>query len=151
MINVKRSSFKSKGIAAVEFLIVLPVLLFVFTAIIEFGTAFVRYNTLSKSVQNAARYSVVDVYGSVNSNAIADINSIKNMVVYGRKSSVNQEGTSYSPILSTLTTNDVTVIVSGNYVVVTANYNYSPIFKYIPLKDFLDLNLNASSMMRIIP
>ncbi len=151
MINIKRSSFKSKGIAAVEFLIVLPVLLFVFTAIIEFGTAFVRYNTLSKSVQNAARYSVVDVYGSVNSNAIADINSIKNMVVYGRKSSVNKEGISYSPILSTLTTNDVTVIVSGNYVVVTANYNYSPIFKYIPLKDFLDLNLNASSMMRIIP
>ncbi|NIY91356.1 TadE/TadG family type IV pilus assembly protein [Vibrio diazotrophicus] len=141
----------SKGIAAVEFLIILPVLLFIFTSIVEFGTAFVRYNTLSKSVQNAARYSVVEVYGSVNSNAIADVNAIKNMVVYGRKSSVSSDGTNYSPILNTLTTNDVTVSVNGNYVLVTASYIYSPVFQYIPLESFLDLNLNASSMMRITP
>src|SRR5690606_4743333 len=94
---------KSSGIAAVEFLITLPLLLLIFSGIVEFGNAFLRYNTLSKAVQNGVRISVVDVYGSSNSAEVSDDTLIKNVVVYG-----NKEGTG-TKVLSTLSVDDVTV------------------------------------------
>lgn len=47
---------QQKGVAAIEFVIVLPLILAVFFAITEFGRAIYTYNTLAKSVRSAARY-----------------------------------------------------------------------------------------------
>ncbi|EKO3454805.1 pilus assembly protein [Vibrio fluvialis] len=145
---------KSSGIAAVEFLITLPLLLLIFSGIVEFGNAFLRYNTLSKAVQNGVRISVVDVYGSSNSAEVSDDTLIKNVVVYG-----NKEGTG-TKILATLSVDDVTVTretatdSNGNsyiqYVTVTAVYSYDPLLNY--LTDVLTgMKLRSSAIMRVAP
>ncbi|MBL4277668.1 pilus assembly protein [Vibrio fluvialis] len=145
---------KSSGIAAVEFLITLPLLLLIFSGIVEFGNAFLRYNTLSKAVQNGVRISVVDVYGSSNSAEVSDDTLIKNVVVYG-----NKEGTG-TKVLGTLSVDDVTVTretatdSSGNsyiqYVTVTAVYSYVPLLNY--LTDVLTgMKLRSSAIMRVAP
>lgn len=148
------SNRKISGIAAVEFLITLPLLLLIFTGIVEFGNAFLRYNTLSKAVQNGVRISVVDVYGSSNAAVVAGDTLIKNVVVFG-----NKEGTG-SAVLDTLTVDDVTVVrdtaldSNGNsyvqYITVTAVYDYSPLLNY--LSDVLTgMKLRSSAMMRVAP
>ncbi len=133
-----------KGMAAVEFLIVLPVILLIFSAIVEFGNVFIRYNILNKSIQNAVRYSVVDVYGSLDPNAIASDDDIKNVVVYGKKLVIDED----EPILSNFSVNDVTITNNGGFVVVTASYKYTPIFNYIPFNSFLNITIHSSSVMR---
>ncbi len=134
------------GIAAVEFLITLPLLLLIFTVIVEFGNLFLRYNTLSKSVQNAVRYSVTDVYGTANPSDIAATDNIKNMVVYGNKAG------SGNPILENLKKDDVTVDSSiSKYVVVTASYTYSPLLNFIPYESISSLTFTSSSVMRTEP
>lgn len=55
---------KQKGVALVEFAIVLlPLVLMVF-GITELGRAFYQYNTLAKSTRNAARYLSTQAAGS---------------------------------------------------------------------------------------
>ncbi|MDP1653416.1 MAG: TadE/TadG family type IV pilus assembly protein [Rhodocyclaceae bacterium] len=48
-----------RGVAAVEFAILLPVLLLIVFGITEFGRALYSYNTLVKSVRDAARYAMI--------------------------------------------------------------------------------------------
>lgn len=55
---------KQKGVALVEFaLVLLPLVLMVF-GITELGRAFYQYNTLAKSTRNAARYLTTQAPGS---------------------------------------------------------------------------------------
>lgn len=144
MLSVRKSS----GIAAVEFLIVLPVLLLILTLIVEFGNAFVRYNTLNKMVQNAARYSVVDIYGSEDVDAIADITSIQNMVLYGRKAPIADQ----LPVLDSIQVQINEVVDGGvSYVVVTASYPYQPIMNLLPIEALTNLQLTSSAVMRVSP
>lgn len=144
MLSVRKSS----GIAAVEFLIVLPVLLLILALIVEFGNAFVRYNTLNKMVQNAARYSVVDIYGSEDVDAIADHTSIQNMVLYGRKVPIADQ----LPVLDSIQVQINEVVDGGiSYVVVTANYPYQPIMNLIPIDALTNLQLTSSAVMRVSP
>ncbi|XAW89989.1 TadE/TadG family type IV pilus assembly protein [Vibrio sp. CDRSL-10 TSBA] len=72
-----------KGLASIELLIVLPVLLLILAAIAEFGNAFIRYNILSKAVQNGARMAVTEVYGTAKAENIASDEEIKQAVMYG--------------------------------------------------------------------
>ncbi|WP_165310385.1 TadE/TadG family type IV pilus assembly protein [Vibrio ziniensis] len=143
---------KNKGLAAVEFLITLPLLVLVLTIIVEFGTAYIRYNTLSKSVQNAVRYAVRDVYGTATPYAIANINLVKNMVVYGKKNKEDDD----LPILNSFAISDVSVSYDNEdaddkYVVVTANYTYQPIFRYLYFGTLSDLTMSSSAVMRTKP
>ncbi len=142
------SARKSSGIAAVEFLIVLPVLLLILTLIVEFGNAFVRYNTLNKMVQNAARYSVVDIYGSEDVDSIADLTSIQNMVLYGRKTPIADQ----LPVLDSIQV-EINEVVDGgiSYVVVTASYPYQPIMNLISIDALTNLQLTSSAVMRVSP
>jgi Flp pilus assembly protein TadG len=45
-----------RGVAAVEFAVILPILLVLFGGMAEMGHAIYQYETLTKSVRNAARY-----------------------------------------------------------------------------------------------
>ncbi len=131
-----------QGLAAIEFLITAPVVLLLLTGITEIGSAFISYNSLNKQVQNAARYAVTEIYGTSSSDRIADIDEIKNIVVYG---SALAGG---SPILNSLTTSDVSVTHENKYVTVSATYNYVPLLNLIPTDINFNFPLSASAVMR---
>ncbi len=71
-----------KGVALVEFALVLPLLLVVSLLVTELGRALYQYNTLAKAVRDAARYlSVQDP--SIKTTDPARVLTARNLVVYG--------------------------------------------------------------------
>lgn len=139
-IHIKK---KQHGIAAVEFILVLPVLLILMVALSEIGSILVRYNTLNKLVQNGSRYAVTNIYGTATTDQIAPIDKIKNVVLYGDD---NGSGT---VALDTLTAESITVTHSDNFVTITISYDYIPFIDEIPIfKIPLTITISASSMMR---
>lgn len=141
---MSNSKHKQQGIAAIEFLWSLPVLLLIMAGIFDFGQAFIDYTVLNKAVHGGARYAVRGVSNTADS--IADESEIKNMVVYG-----NTSGTG-SAKLDTLTPASVTVAESGNYVTVTGVYQYIPFFSPLPFTTIsLNIPLTTSMAMRSKP
>lgn len=109
------SIFKQKGASTVEFAMLLPLLLLLVVMVSEFGIRFYQLNTLTKSVQDAARY-LSDV--SVNkTNTAADYTIAGNLAVYG-----NTTGTG-NPVLSGLTTAMIVPTPMGVHVQVSASYS----------------------------
>lgn len=70
---------RQKGVAIVEFALILPLLLILIFITTEFGRAVYQYSTLTKSVRNAVRYLSVQTPGTRTTEA-------KNLVVYGNTS-----------------------------------------------------------------
>lgn len=69
---------QQSGVAIVEFALVLPLLLILTFITTEYGRALYQYNTLAKSVRDAARYMSVQSPSDTTSYAAA-----RNLVVYG--------------------------------------------------------------------
>lgn len=67
---------RQKGTAIVEFALILPLLLLLTFVTTEFGRAMFQYNTITKSVRDAARYLSLQTPGT-------HITEAKNLVVYG--------------------------------------------------------------------
>ncbi|MDD2659476.1 MAG: TadE/TadG family type IV pilus assembly protein [Methylococcales bacterium] len=107
--------FKQKGSSTVEFAMLLPLLLLLVVMVAELGIRFYQLNTLTKSVQDAARY-LSDV--SVNkANTATDYANARNLTVYG-----NAAGTG-NPVLSGLTADNITTSnPDANHVQVAATY-----------------------------
>jgi Flp pilus assembly protein TadG len=113
------------GVALVEFALVLPLLLILTFIVTEYSRALYQYNTLAKSVRDAARYLSVHSPGT-------KITEAKNLVVYG-----NLAGTG-TPLALGLTTSQVPDPVWNppagaspviNTVTVTVtNYTFIPLF-----------------------
>ncbi len=143
---MESSNSKQKGLAAVEMILVLPVLLILLVGLVEISRIFIQYTTLNKAVQAGARYALVDIYGSQPQGSLAPDSQIKNVVVYGKKSS----GTESQKVLSGMSTADVSVDSSdAEHVTVSAVYSYVPIFSKIPFTNTsLSMNLTASASMR---
>jgi len=122
--------FRSKGVAIIEFIIVLPIWLILIMATAEFGRAFLQYNTLTKSVRDGVRYVAANAL--VGSTGVVSINGTvmaqaQNLVVYG-----NTAGTG-SAILPGLTTGAVTVAnVGAGNVALSVIYPYASIFVFVP-------------------
>ncbi len=119
-----------RGIAAVEFAIVLPLLLLMMLATAELGRAFYQYDTLTKAVRDGARYIAGVAYsgttGTISLTA-SDIQITRNLVVYGNIAGGN------TPLLPGLSASDVSVsAVDAIHVQVAAAYPYSPIFASLP-------------------
>lgn len=143
-----------RGLAAVEFLIGLPVLLFIAFAIAEVGQLMTEYNTLHKSVRDGARFVVSNA--SVGTTRIVNLTTqlrdqTRNLVVKGN---INGTGT---PILQGLTLGNVTVTASANgFITVAATYAYSPILaNTLPTFGFgnsidLAMTMNATVVMRAL-
>lgn len=74
-----------RGVALIEFALVLPLLLILTFITTEYGRALYQYNTLAKSVRDAARYLSVQVPGDTTRYATA-----KNLVVYGNPAGVGR-------------------------------------------------------------
>jgi hypothetical protein len=67
-----------RGVAIVEFALILPLLLLLTFTVTEFGRAMYQYNTITKSVRDAARYLSMQTPGSA-----AAITAARNLIVYG--------------------------------------------------------------------
>jgi|SRR6185369_12202425 len=67
---------RQAGVAIVEFALILPFLLLLTFLTTEFGRAIWQYNTLTKSVRDAARYLSVQTPGT-------HITEARNLMVYG--------------------------------------------------------------------
>ena len=123
-----------RGLAAVEFAIVVPVMLFLMLATAEFGRVFYQYNTLTKAVQAGARYASRPLLKTSELKNI-DIDfkhSIQNFVVYGKE---NVDGTD-TPVLDGFAATDANVAISSSVsdktITIEATYNYS----FMVLSDF---------------
>ena len=115
---------RARGLAAVEFVIVVPFMLFLMLAGAELGRAFVQYQTLSYLVRHSARYvsenSISGTTGVVSVSALT-IARARNLAVYG-----NIQGTGH-PRLPLYQGSQVQVVDAGSdNIRVTATYPYQP-------------------------
>lgn len=70
---------KQEGVAAIEFAILVPLMMLMVFGITEFGRAFYQYNTLTKSVRDGVRYLSTQAPGTGHSIAVC-------LAVYGNQS-----------------------------------------------------------------
>ena len=152
--SAKSGLSRTKGVAIVEFIIVLPICLILIMATAEFGRVFMQYNTLTKSVRGGVRYVATNAL--VGSTGVVSINGAvqaqtQNLVVYG-----NTAGTG-NPILPGLITGAVIVASpGGGRVSVSVIYPYGSIFVFIPGFFYggdtsTNYNLQAAVTMRALP
>jgi len=92
---MKISRKGERGATLVEFAIAATVFLTAMFAILEFGRALWVHNALTDAVRRGARYAVI--------HRSSDIDSVKNVVVYGDPAGGTQ------PVVENLTTANVTV------------------------------------------
>ena len=115
---------RQRGIAIVEFVIVLPLVLFITLGVAEMGNAIRQYNALTQSVRDGARH--LSAWASPGSSPTVNIDAdleaeVANLVVYG----TTVAGTARLP---GFTPANVTVAdVGNNQVSVTAKYEYQPL------------------------
>jgi Flp pilus assembly protein TadG len=118
------------GVAAVEFAIALPLLLFLLMATAELGRLLSEYDTLEKAVRDGARYLAAKALAGttqVVSITPALRTETANLVVTG-----NTTG-SGSALLPGLTAANVTATAAANgYISVSATYTYQPILASLP-------------------
>jgi Flp pilus assembly protein TadG len=119
----RRSTRRQRGLAAVEFAIVAPVLLLLMFAVAEFGRALYQYNTLSKAVRDGARYYSTHAFvGTTTIEDPAAKTYAINLVEYGNGSGTGNPLLPGDPPSVTATT---ATDASGSFVTVTATYNFT--------------------------
>jgi Flp pilus assembly protein TadG len=146
------SADRQRGLAAVEFALVLPLLLVVLLATAELGRMLSQYDTLNKSVRDGARYlASVALQAGVMTVTAAEQTATQNLVVTGN---VNGSGTA---LLPGLVAGNVTVSGSASgYVTVTASYTYQPmVAASLPMFGLrapvaVNIPLNATVVMRAL-
>jgi Flp pilus assembly protein TadG len=126
--NIKRCEGfrrRQRGLAMVESIIVLPVVLLLMLAVAELGNAILQYNALTQFVRDGARYAA-NAAASGSSQVVdleaSDIAETANLVAYGTI-------TAGSPLLPGLDAGDVTVTDLGDgNISVAVSYAYQPLF-----------------------
>ena len=116
-----------KGIARVEFTIMIPVILLLLYSIAEIGRMQMMSNTLAKTVRDGARHLASN--SQKGTTGVIDITNLvelqtKNLVVYGVPAVVG------TPLLNGFSVDNVQVndLGDGVHVSVNATYNFTPIF-----------------------
>ncbi len=128
-----------RGVALVEFALILPLLIILSAITTEYGRALYEYNIVTKSVRDASRYlSIQDP--SIVTTEPAKVTIAQNLVVYGKPfvssspltiglNSVDQvEVPTWSTAGTNPTINTVTVTVRG-----CGSSPDLPCFKFVPL------------------
>jgi Flp pilus assembly protein TadG len=134
---------KNKGVSAVEFAIVLPILMIITFGIIEFGLLLFDKQVITNASREGARAGIVARFdpntGEPNPLSNGEINAIVNNYVGNHLVS-----------LGGATTPNTLVTRNGNDLTVTINYNYS----FLVLPKFVtsltgNINLVAATVMRM--
>ena len=132
-----RDPRRARGIAAVEFVVSVPLLIFAALIAAEVGRAFIQYDTLSYAVRSGARYvseralvaGVINLPDPVKAEA-------RKLVVYGNIAGDAGDGTPCLPDLSAAEPPEGHISVSADaatqYIKVSATYPYQPIFLSLP-------------------
>ena len=127
MKNVQRCSKRSqRGVAIVEFTIVLPILLVLILVVAELGRAFLQFNALTRAVRDSARYVAANAISgqsqTIDVSTSAPIYSeAQNLVVYGQ---ISPQATP-QPLLPGLDPNDVTISNPAGTEDITVNVSYT--------------------------
>jgi len=115
------------GTATIEMVAVTPLLLLLMLGVSEIGKGLIQYNTLNKSVREAARQVTrTALLGTTGTVAITGELKLEgqNLVVYGNVAPAADS----QPRLLGLTIDHVSVIDAGNnMVLIQANYPYVPL------------------------
>lgn len=120
-----------RGVALVETVIVLPLLLFLLISIAELGRAMYQYNTLQKTARDAVRYladaAICDDSGVINIDGCGARATTRNLAVYGSP-------VAGTPLLPGLNIGNVLPSSpDSTHVRVEITYSYEPIaFAAIP-------------------
>ena len=127
-----------RGVAAVEFAIVLPLLLFLFIGITEFGIAYYNKQVLTNASREGARAGVID--------GVDDPNKIKGITVNYAQQRLIPPGN--------LSANNVTLDDSDSgYLKVNVEYSYTYLilsgFKFFGADFGPSLSIGASTVMKI--
>lgn len=152
---------KQKGLASVELALVTPFLLVMLLVSAEFTRVFYEYNTLTKSVRDAARWAANDAYTAGVFNLTSDtISEAKNIAVFGN---IAGGGTPLiSAFGSPLGVQHITVSQRNlgtaplilEHVEVSAAYPFQPLapvisgLSFLPNDIGMNFTLRASSTMR---
>ncbi|MDP3816039.1 TadE/TadG family type IV pilus assembly protein [Pseudomonas sp.] len=116
-----------RGVAMVEFAIVLPLLLLMLLAVGEFGRMLYQYNSLLQASRDASRFVAGKAWNATlgQIELSGDLQTqTKNVAVYGVPS--NQAG--FPPVVSGLTTADVAVSsVGAEHVQVSITFTFCPV------------------------
>ncbi len=153
MLKFGRNRAKQRGLAIVELVICLPLLLFVMVTTVEFGRALMQYNTLTKSVRDSVRYVAGNaIFGSTGTIALTPglIAEGQNLVAYGVR------GAGGTALLPGLSPNDVTVTaLNADDIRVSVAYDYQPVYLVLPgfgvgADRNMAITFNAASSMRAL-
>jgi Flp pilus assembly protein TadG len=123
--TIRRAAHAERGVAMVEFTIIVPLILLLIFGITEVGRAIVCYNALTKALEDGARhaaaYGMLGTTGSVYIDA-GLASEIRNLVVYGDA----QGGT--APLIEGLQTSQISISVPApGLIEVSATYPYTPV------------------------
>lgn len=139
---------RSRGLAAVEFAIIAPVLLLALLAVAELGRALIHYDTVSYAVRSSARYvsehAINGTTGVVDISA-ATVTRARNLAVFGN---VAGGGSRRLPNFEPghITIEDA----GGDNIRVTALYPYQPMIgAVLPTFGLVDGPLPLEFSMRI--
>lgn len=121
---------RERGLAAVEFAMLLPLMLLIMLATAELGRALFQYNTLTKAVRDGARHLSSVAIGDATETISLDgdkLTDTRNLVIYG-----NTAGTG-TPLLPGLTPGQLVITApDALHVRVQAAYPYQSIFSTLP-------------------
>lgn len=115
---------KQKGLAAIEFTMILPFLLLLIFACAEFGRFMFQYNALNKTVRGASRYLSANAkLGGTNIINIKDsvTAEVKSLIRYGQSASTTL-------LLPNLNDDDISFTINGDFITITVIYDWQPIF-----------------------
>lgn len=104
-----RMNLNNKGQVLVAFVIILPIVLFLLVSIIDIGLYGIEKRNISDNVKSSVRYGVKNIKDD---NIEAKVRALLMKNIDGLEES------------------DVNITISDNYIKVTVNKDYKPLFKF---------------------
>ena len=129
-----------RGAALVEFALVVPFLMLIMCATIDFGLAVYTLNNLTAAVREGGRFASSRIPAPrANDIAVQDR-------VYGYISQMNNNGMTQAQVRATIT--NTAMDANGNITVKITGYIYKPFTPLAPLLNLGVINLNRTAIFR---
>ncbi|WP_175405038.1 TadE family protein [Salinimonas lutimaris] len=115
---------QQRGLAAIEFSLVAPIMFLLIFATAELGRMLYQYNALTNAVRDAGRYLSDRAYeGNTGIPTLTESvkNRASNLIIAGNTLGQNE-------LLPGLTNADIQYSLNGEMVTVAVSYNWTPIF-----------------------
>jgi len=129
---------KQRGAVAVEFAIVLPLLLLLFAGITEFGLAYYNKQILTNASREGARVGIVNNTSNEQIREAAFNYASERLITFGD---------------NTFSTNNVTPEQNGDYLKVSVNFEYTYLilqgFNFFGANFGQTLNIGSSTVMKM--